>query len=312
MTHWPDIPYTRWQATGASLHMWTQIVGKLRLALSPWLNHSWHATFYVNARGVTTGLIPGADCGHEVVFDFLDHRLDVRSTNGKRSGFALESMSVAEFHRRFLEALLPHCGLVDMHGAPNEVPDPVPFAQQTEPGEYDPQAAEDYWRALAAITPVFERFRSGFLGKVSPVHLFWGSLDLAVTRFSGRGAPLHPGGFPALPDSVTREAYSHEVSSAGFWAGGGGIDEPAFYSYAYPSPDGFGSVAVKPDAAYYFEPLGEFVLPYEAVRSAPDPSARLLEFLQSTYAAAADLAGWDRETLECPLGAPRVPRSLGF
>ena len=311
MTYWPELSYARWKDTGASLHMWLQIVGKLRLALSPWLNHSWHATTYVNARGLTTGLIPGDRVGHEVVLDFVDHRVDVLSTNGQRSSFRLEAMSVADFHARFLHAIEPHCGAVAMHGAPNEVPDPVPFAEQTDIGVYDAQAAHDFWRALAAIAPVFETFRSGFLGKVSPVHLFWGSVDLAVTRFSGRGAPLHPGGFPALPDSVTREAYSHEVSSAGFWAGGGGVDEAAFYCYAYPSPDGFASAAVKPQAASYFEPLGEFVLPYEAVRAAPDPEATLMDFLQSTYAAAADLAGWDRDALECPFGAPGVPRPVG-
>ncbi len=310
MTHWPDIPFTRWQATGASIHMWTQIVGKLRMALSPWINHSWHATLYVNARGLTTGLIPGSDCGHEVIFDFIDHRLEVLSTHGERTGFKLEPMSVAEFHRRFNLAIEPHCGAVEMHGAPNEVPDAVPFQEQVEPGAYDPLVAHDFFRALASIAPVFEKFRSGYLGKSSPVHLFWGSLDLAVTRFSGRAAPLHPGGFPSLPDAVTREAYSHEVSSAGFWAGGGGVDEAAFYAYAYPSPAVYKEAKVGPQAAYWHEALGEFVLPYEAVRTAPDPEAALLEFLQTTYDAAAALGDWDRGALECPMGVPRVPRAL--
>ncbi|XBQ15516.1 MAG: DUF5996 family protein [Oceanicaulis sp.] len=310
MTDWPAIPYDRFRATGASLHMWLQIAGKLRLAMAPWLNHSWHATFYVNARGLSSGFIPGAGRGHEVVFDFVDHRLEVLSTHGERSGFKLAPMSVADFRERFIDAIEPHCGSVDMHGAPNEVPDATPFAEQTEMGAYDPAAAHDFWLALTRIAPVFETFRSGFLGKSSPVHLFWGSLDLAVTRFSGRRAPLHPGGFPALPDAVTQEAYSHEVSSAGFWAGGGGLDEAAFYAYAYPTPDGFRNAEVAPEAAYWLDALGEFVLPYEAVRSAPDPEAALLAFLTSTYAAAADLGAWGRAALECPMGIPRTPRPI--
>ncbi len=310
MTSWPDIPYPRWQATGNSLHMFSQIVGKFRLAHSPWLNHSWHATLYVTARGLTTGPIPGPTATYEVVFDFIEHRLVLLSSDGRREGFALEPMSVADFHARFIAALDALGAPSVFHHFPNEVPDPVPFARQTDPGAYDPAAAQDFWRALLAIEQVFTRFRSGFLGKVSPAHLFWGSFDFAVTRFSGRTAPLHPGGFPALPDAVTREAYSHEVSSAGFWPGGGGIDEPSFYCYAYPVPDGFGAAAVTPDAAYYSEALGEFVLPYDAVRTAADPEATLFGFLQTTYEAAADLAAWDRNALECPYGVPLLPRPV--
>ena len=310
MKHWPDIPYGRWQATGQSLHMWSQIVGKFRLATTPWINHSWQATLYVGARGLTTSLIPGDEAAFEVGFDFVDHRLVVDASDGRRESFALEPMSVAEFHRRFTAVLDKLGAGVRLHHAPNEVPDPVPFAEQTDPGAYDPAAAHDFWQALLRIDAVFKHFRTGFLGKVSPVHLFWGSFDLAVTRFSGRTAPQHPGGFPALPDTVTREAYSHEVSSAGFWPGGGGIDEPSFYCYAYPVPDGFGEADAGAPEAYFHKDLGEFVLPYDAVRTAEDPEGKLLAFLQATYDAAAERAGWDRRELECELGVPRVPRSL--
>ncbi|HIC81742.1 MAG TPA: hypothetical protein EYP07_12390 [Kiloniellaceae bacterium] len=310
MTAWPDIPYARWKDTGASLHMWSQIVGKFRLAQTPWINHSWQATFYVTGRGLGTSLIPGSPAGYDIAFDFLDHQLTVDTTDGRRETLALAPMSVADFHARFL-ALLEKLGApTDIHHAPNEVPDPVPFRQQTDPGAYDPAAAQDFWQALLAIDGVFKQFRTGFLGKVSPVHFFWGSFDLAVTRFSGRPAPLHPGGFPALPDTVTREAYSHEVSSAGFWPGGGGIDEPSFYAYAYPTPEGFGDMPVRPAEAYFHKDLGEFVLPYEAVRKAADPEAALLAFLQSTYEAAAERGAWDRAALDCPLGQPRIPRAV--
>jgi Family of unknown function (DUF5996) len=308
MASWPDIPYARWKPTGDSLHMWTQIVGKFRLAQTPWINHSWQATFYVNARGLTTSLIPGAVNGYEAVFDFIEHRLHVDATDGRREVVALEPMSVADFHARFVDALARLGAPTDFHHAPNEVPAPVPFREQTAPGAYDPAAARDFWRALVAIDGVLKRFRTGFLGKVSPVHLFWGSFDMAVTRFSGRKAPLHPGGVPALPDAITREAYSHEVSSAGFWPGGGGIDEPTFYAYAYPTPDGFGDAGVQPGQAYFHQGLREFVLPYDAVRTAEDPEAALMAFLTTTYAAAADLGGWDRAALEGEFGRPRVPR----
>ncbi|MEO1251353.1 MAG: DUF5996 family protein [Pseudomonadota bacterium] len=306
----PDIPYERFKATGQSLHMWTQIVGKFRLLMTPWINHSWQATFYVNARGLTTSLIPGGDRAYEAMFDFRDHCLRIETTDGRDASFALEPMSVAEFWERFLTSLDKIGAPTDLHGSPNEVPDPVPFAAQTIAGGYDPDAAHDFWTALVFVDSVFRKFRTGFLGKSSPSHLFWGSFDLAVTRFSGRPAPLHPGGFPALPDEITREAYSHEVSSTGFWPGGGGVDEAAFYSYAYPVPDGFKDANVAPAAAYFHDNLGEFVLPYAAVRESDDPAGALMTFLESTYEAVADLAGWDRAALECPTGEPRVPRPI--
>ncbi len=307
---WPDIPYARWKDTGASLHMWSQIVGKFRLMQTPWINHSWQATFYVNAQGLTTSLIPGDGRGYEVLFDLRNHWLRIESTDGQSASFALEAMSVSFFYDKFRDALRTVGAPTDIHHAPNEVPDPVPFAKQTSVGDYNPDAATDFWRALVSIDAVFKHFRTGFVGKVSPVHLFWGSFDLAVTRFSGREAPLHPGGFPALPDEITREAYSHEVSSAGFWPGGGGVDEAAFYSYAYPTPEGFKDAPVSPPAAYYLDELGEFVLPYAAVRAAENPSEELLSFLMSTYEAAANLGKWDRKALECDLGRPRAPREF--
>ena len=311
MTSWPAIPYPRFKETGQSLHMWSQIVGKFRLANTPWVNHSWHATSYVTARGLSSGLIPGANASFEATFDFIDHALTVTCSDGGSASVQLQDMSVAQFSEQFRHALETIGAPSQFHGAPNEVPDPVPFEQQTEPGVYDPTAAQDFWQALLCIDAVFKHFRTGFLGKVSPVHLFWGSFDLAVTRFSGRTAPLHPGGFPALPDTVTREAYSHEVSSAGFWPGGGGIDEPTFYSYAYPVPAGFEKAAVQPAAATFHQGLGEFVLPYEAVRTSQQPELDLLSFLTTTYEAAADLGQWDRTNLDCHLGEPLKPRPVG-
>lgn len=308
MGSWPDIPFERWRPTGDSLRMWVQIVGKFRLAHAPWLNHSWQATLYVTSRGLTTSPIACGEACFEVDFDFLDHELIVSSTDGRQRHLALEPMPVAEFLRRFLDALAGVGAPTGIHGVPNEVSEPVPFRDQTGPGAYDRDAAGDFWQALVRIDRVLKRFRTGFLGKASPVHLFWGSFDLAVTRFSGRPAPPHPGGIPALPDAVTREAYSHEVSSAGFWPGGGGIDHPAFYAYAYPSPEGFAEAPVEPAGAYFHPGLREFVLPYDVVRTAGDPEATLMAFLQTTYEAAADLGGWDRLGLECAIGRPGIPR----
>ena len=307
---WPEIPYDRWKDTGASLHMWSQIVGKFRLAYTPWQNHSWHATFYITARGLTSSAVHTHGSSFEVVFDLIDHRLIVDCASGAQAGFALEPMSVARFYDQFRSALAEVGAPTQFHERPNEVPDPVPFAEQTAPGAYNPDAAYDFWCALRAIQPVFAQFRSEFVGKSSPVHLFWGSFDLAVTRFSGRPAPLHPGGFPALPDTVTQEAYSHEVSSAGFWPGGGGMDEAAFYSYAYPVPDGFADATVAPDAGYFHEALGEFVLPYDAVRRSSTPENDLLAFLRTTYDAAADLGRWDRAALDRPPGKMGKPPAL--
>lgn len=308
-TGWPALPYAEWAETCSALHLWIQIVGKYRLAHTPWVNHSWHATFYVTPRGLTTGPVPDGTSGITLTFDLREHAL-VGETAELRGSFALEAISVSEFLARTTDLVERLGGRMDIHGAPNEIPDGRPFAQDTVRRPYDRQAVERFHRALVTIARVFERFRTGFLGKVSPVHLFWGALDLAVTRFSSREAPLHPGGIPALPDEVTREAYSHEVSSAGFWPGGSGVDEPMFYSYAYPAPDGFADRRVEPAAARFHQKLGEFVLPYEAVRASDDPEGELMRFLQSTYEAAADLAAWDRRALDCEIGVPRVPRRM--
>jgi hypothetical protein len=306
---WPAFPYAEWAETCAALHLWTQIVGKYRLIHTPWVNHSWHATLYVTPRGLTTGVVHDGSTAVTLTFDLREHLL-VGETLQARESFSLEAMSVADFLKRTTALVDRLGGRMLIHGAPNEIPDAKPFAEDTAPRPYDPDAVERFHRALVQIERVFTRFRTGFLGKVSPVHLFWGSFDLAVTRFSGRKAPSHPGGVPALPDAVTREAYSHEVSSAGFWPGGGGVDEPMFYSYAYPVPHGFAERPVEPAEARFDQTLGEFLLPYEAVRQNPDPEAALMRFLQSTYEAAAETAAWDRQALECDFGAPRVPRAV--
>lgn len=309
-TDWPAIPYPPWRETCTALHLYAQIVGKYRLARAPWMNHSWHATLYPSARGLTTGLIPDGPGGVEIRLDFLDHAVVGLASDGGRASFALEPQSVAEFHGRFLRLLQGLGATAVLHGHPNEVAEPVPFARDLEIRPYDAEAVTRWFRALLSVERVMQRFRTSFLGKVSPVHLFWGSFDLAVTRFSGRRAPLHPGGIPALPDAVTQEAYSHEVSSAGFWPGGGPIDYPAFYSYAYPAPAGFAEARIAPQGATFDRDLGEFLLPYESVRSASDPEAALMAFLESSYRAAADLGGWDRPALECQIGEPLRPRQI--
>jgi len=308
---WPDIPYAPWRETCTALHLYTQIVGKYRLSRTPWVNHSWHATLYVNARGLTTSLIPdGPAGGIEIAFDLIDHAVIGIGADGRTQRFALGSMSVADFHSRFQDLVVALGGTPEFHGRPNEIIDVVPFARDRQVRPYDADAVRRFHLALVQVDRVMKRFRTGCLGKVSPVHLFWGSFDLAVTRFSGRLAPAHPGGIPALPDEITREAYSHEVSSAGFWPGGGAIDYPAFYSYSYPAPEGFSQAGIVPDEAFFSAELGEFLLPYDAVRRANDPDAVLTAFLESTYEAAARLAGWDRDALECSIGEPRRPRSL--
>lgn len=306
--NWPDIPYEPWRETCSALRLYAQIVGKYRLAHTPWINHSWHATFYVDARGFTTSLVPDGRVGVEISFDYLGHAVTGAATDGRRAEFLLGPMSVAAFHARFCDLLRSLGATPEFNGRPNEMPNPIPFTSDKSERPYDAAAVTRFFHALVAVDRVLKRFRTAFLGKVSPVHLFWGSFDLAVTRFSGRPAPPHPGGIPSLPDAVTREAYSHEVSSAGFWPGGGGVDFPAFYSYAYPSPNGFSDTRPAPDAAYFDKSLGEFVLPYEAVQRSSDPEATLLAFLQDTYRAAADLGGWDRAALECPMGIPGRPR----
>jgi hypothetical protein len=306
---WPDIPYEPWRETCSALHLYAQIVGKYRLARTPWVNHSWHATLYVDARGLTTSLVPDA-AGVEILFDLRDHLLSGKAADGRRAEFPLRPMSVAEFHGRFVETVAWLGGDTRFDGRPNELPDPVPFRDDHKTRRYDADAVERFFHALVAVSGVFQRFRTGFTGKVSPVHLFWGSFDLAVTRFSGRPAPLHPGGIPGLPDEVTREAYSHEVSSAGFWPGDQQTKFPAFYSYAYPAPKGFPESQPTPEGAYFDHQLGEFVLPYESVRMANDPERTLLAFLERDYRAAADLGRWDRAALECPIGEPLRPRPL--
>ena len=307
---WPTLSYADWEPTCTTLHLWTQIVGKARLARTPWINHSWHATFYLTARGLTTSTIAYGPRTFQVDFDFIADTLRIATNDGGIATLALAPASIADFHARF-RAALAELGLeIAMHDRPSEMPKAVPFAEDRAPRPYDADAVRRFWRALLLAERVLVRFRSGFLGKVSPVHLFWGGLDLAVTRFSGRRAPRHPGGAPHLPAAVNVEAYSHEVSSAGFWPGGSGVDDAAFYSYAYPEPEGFRTATVRPAGALYEAKLGLFMLPYAAVRSAPDPEATLLEFLESTYEAAANLAGWNRAELECPLGEPGVPRQV--
>ena len=307
---WPELPYAAWKDTAATLQLWMQIVGKVRLALTPWLNHSWHVTLRVTARGLATPLITDGEHDFQIEFDFLDHVLWIRTAEGHARQLMLKPMPVAEFYAEFLH-LLAQLG-IDPHidKIPNEVADAIPFDEDTAHRAYDREYAQRFWRVLLRAHEAFSHFRTGFLGKASPVHFFWGSFDLAVTRFSGRPAPLHPGGIPHLPDAVVREAYSHEVSSAGFWPGSGAIEYPAFYSYAYPVPKGFSDARMQPAEGFFSKELGEFLLPYDAVRTARDPKQVLLAFLQSTYAAAADLAHWDRAALECALGAPGVPRPL--
>jgi hypothetical protein len=307
---WPDLPYEPWRETCEALHLFAQIVGKYRLAHAPWLNHSWHATLYVYARGLRTSPVPDGPESIEIRFDLLDHAVLGESSSGARGRFELGPMSVAQFHARFLDLVRELGGTPKLHGRPNELPVAIPFAEDRAPRPYDAGAVTRFFRALVAVDRVFERFRTGYLGKSSPVHLFWGSFDLAVTRFSGRRAPLHPGRIPNLPDDVTREAYSHEVSSAGFWPGGAGVDYAAFYSYAYPAPEGFARATVEPAQAFFQEALGEFLLPYDAVREAGDPDATLMRFLESTYCAAATLGHWDRGRLESPLGVPGKPRVI--
>ena len=307
---WPKLPTAAWRDTCATLQLFTQVIGKVRLALSPWLNHSWQVTLHVSSRGLSTWPIPDGSRNFEIEFDFIDHALKFSTSDGQVRQFALAGHSVASFYARVMKELAELGIRVAIDEMPNELPDPVKFSDDTQHASYDAGAVRRFFQILVNADRVFKRFRTSFLGKASPVHFFWGSFDLAVTRFSGRTAPRHPGGVPHLPDDVVREAYSHEVSSAGFWPGGGAIDYPAFYSYAYPAPAGFNVTKVRPDAAFFSEALGEFILPYDAVRTARDPEAALLDFLQSTYEAAADGAKWDRAALECAPGKPGVVRQI--
>ncbi len=297
-TTWPSLPVSAWQDTYATLHMWTQIIGKIRLALAPKLNHWWHSTLYVTPRGLTTSSIPYGTLTFEIRFDFLDHHLQIETSDGTTKRIALFPRSVADFYHDVISTLQAIGIEVLIWTMPQEVADPIPFNRDDKHAAYDPEYAQRFWRILLQTDRVMTAFRSRFTGKCSPVHFFWGSFDLAVTRFSGRRAPEHPGGVPNMADWVTREAYSHEVSSCGFWPGGGSVEEPIFYSYAYPAPEGFRDYPIQPQEAFYSSDMGEFILPYEAVRQANDPDALLLAFLQSTYDAAANLGNWDRAALD--------------
>jgi hypothetical protein len=287
--------------------LWTQIAGKIRLAQTPWLNHGWHVVLYVTPRGLTTSPIPHGSRTFELEFDLVDHQLHIRTSDGASREIRLEPKSVADFYAELMGVLAELKLAVQIFELPSEVADPIRFSEDHVHAAYDPEYARRFARVLLQVDRVFKQFRTGFLGKASPVHFFWGGFDLAVTRFSGRKAPLHPGGIPHMPDRVTREAYSHEVSSAGFWPGGGDADA-AFYSYAYPEPPGFRATRVQPEQAFFDAKLGEFLLPYATVRSAADPDRMLSDFLQSTYEAAANAAGWERSALECGSGRPGVPR----
>ncbi|MCC8983325.1 DUF5996 family protein [Bradyrhizobium acaciae] len=308
-TRWPELPTEAWRDSCATLQLFTQIAGKIRLAKSPWLNHSWHVTLYVTARGLTTSPIPDGDRTFQIDFDFIDHLLRISTSDGTERQFALAEQSVASFYSAIMADLNELGVEIVIDEMPNEVADPIRFSQDTQHAAYDADAVRRFHQILVNCDRVFKQFRTGFLGKASPVHFFWGSFDLAVTRFSGRAAPQHPGGVPHLPDAVAHEAYSHEVSSAGFWPGGGAIDYPAFYSYAYPEPPGYRSTPARPGAAFFSEALGEFILPYDAVRMAADPDKALLDFLQSSYEAAAINANWNRDALECAPGRPGVVRA---
>jgi hypothetical protein len=295
---WPALPYADWQDTCGTLHMWTQVVGKIRLAHAPMVNHWWQTALYVTPRGLTTSAIPYRAGLFQIDFDFIAHRWTVARSDGRSDGFDLKPMTVAAFYAEVTGRLRALGIATRIWTQPQEVTDAIPFDRDDTHASYDAARVHDFWLALAQSHRVLEQFRSGFLGKVSPVHFFWGSFDLCVTRFSGRAAPPHPGGIPNMADWVTREAYSHEVSSCGFWPGNGGYGRAAFYSYGYPTPAGFGDVAIRTEGAVFDTALGEFILPYDAVREARDPDALLLGFLRETYEAAATLARWDRAALE--------------
>jgi hypothetical protein len=294
---WPALPFPEWKATAKTLHMWTQIVGKIRLALTPWINHSWHVTLYVTARGLTTSPIYVGARVLQIDFDFIDHVVRFQTGEGVEKMIQLAPKPVAAFYREVMSLLSDLKFDVEINTTPNEVDPAIPFEKNETDASYDPEFANRFWRVLLQSDRVFKEFRSEFCGKCSPVHFFWGSFDLAVTRFSGRPAPQHPGGVPHLPDAVTREAYSHEVSSLGFWPGNESMPDPIFYSYAYPAPNGFVEAKVRPAIASYNAQLKEFVLPYEQMRGSESPDAALLDFAHSTYDAASTLGQWDRAAL---------------
>jgi len=294
---WPALPLNEWKDTYATLHMWSQIIGKIRMAQSPMVNHWWHVPLYVNARGLTTSAMPYGDRTFEIRFDFLSHLLHIDTCDGASQTIALEPRSVASFYNEVMERLRSLGIEITINTTPCEVLDPIPFEKDTEHNSYDAEYVTRFWRILVQADRIMQRFRSSYIGKVSPVHFFWGGFDLAVTRFSGRVAPRHSP-VPNIPDSVVLEAYSHEVSSCGLWPGGYGIESPVFYAYAYPEPAGFRDRSVRPGEALYSSELGEYILPYDAVRASDSPDETLLAFLQDTYDAAADCGGWDRAALE--------------
>jgi hypothetical protein len=306
---WPELAYAHWSDTCSTLQLWTQIVGKIRLAQTPWLNHSWHVPLYVTARGLTTSPIPYRSRIFEIQFDFIDQVLAIDVSDGTDRKLALQPQCVADFYQAVLAALAELGIAVPINDYPCEIAGAIAFSRDRKHCAYDADSAQRFWRILLQADRLLRQFRTGFIGKASPVHFFWGSFDLAVTRFSGRRAPPFTGQTPGVAGAVMREAYSHEVSSAGFWPGGNGIDYASFYSYAYPTPAEFRNYKVQPAGAFFSETLGEFLLPYDVVRQADDPDAALLAFLQTTYEAAAEAAKWDRAALECPSGVAGTPRA---
>jgi len=304
---WPELPFVEWKDTAATLHLWLQMVGKIRVACVPWVNHQWHVALHLTSRGLTSCPIPWEGNVFQIDFDFVDHQLYILVSDGQKDQLDLRPRSVADFYHALMSKLKGMGIPVKIHTVPNEIPEAISFEENERDGEYQRQYVNRFWRILSSSARVMNDFRGEFIGKCSPVHFFWGAMDLAVTRFSGARAPEHPGGIPGLPDWITREAYSHEVSSAGFWAGGEDYPHPIFYSYAYPTPPGFSEARVGPEAARWEPGLLEFVLPYDEVRTAISPGEDLMEFLETTYAAAADLGGWDRKQLEWRAGErPRV------
>lgn len=298
---WPSLPFNEWAATCATLHMWTQVVGKIRLARAPLINHWWQVPLYVTSRGLTTSPIPDNGRSFQIDFDFVAHQLKIFTGDGRIESFMLTACPVADFYKEVMARLRSAGISVKISTLPVEIPDPIPFEADTEHASYDAEQVSRFWCILRTADQIFTAFRSHFVGKVSPIHFFWGSFDLAVTRFSGRSAPPHPS-VPNTADRVVREAYSHEVSSCGFWPGNGGFGQPAFYSYAYPQPPNFADAPLRPEGAYYSKDLGEFILPYDAARHSANPEIAVLDFCQSTYEAAANAARWDRQTLERPRG----------
>ena len=299
MTHWPTLPHDAWTDTLETLHLWTQVVGKIRLVQAPWLNHSWSVPLYVTSTGLGTSLVPYGTEGFELNFDFFENELRLSTTTGARRVVELRPRTVADFYAAVMDAMAAVEMPVTIWPIPSEIADAIPFAEDTTHASYDGDHVQSWWRAVLHANRVMSRFRAGFRGKASPVHFFWGSFDLAVTRFSGREAPPHRGGLPNFPLDVAQEAYSHEVSSCGFWPGNRDAPTPIFYAYAYPNPQEYSVAEVDPDQAFWLDDLGEFVLPYDAVAGSDDADAMLMSFFETTYAAAADLAGWNRAALEC-------------